>query len=153
MDIYEKIKYLREKLGLSQEELAKKLGYKSKTSIHKIEQKITDLPLSKVKDFANVLKVSPEYLMGYKDEFTTKENAHKSERDLMIEKYQLNSEELAEYDRIVKLSIEMNTLMFKSHNIELGVDDKEEMDYELSETLKKAFISSLIAKRESEKKE
>ena len=77
----------------------------------------------------------------------------KSERDLMIEKYQLNPEELAEYDRIMKLSIEMNTLMFQSNNIELEVADKEEMDYELSETLKKAFISSLITKREKEKKE
>lgn len=39
MDIYEKIKYLRESKNISQEELAEKMGYKSKTSIHKIEQK------------------------------------------------------------------------------------------------------------------
>ena len=80
-------------------------------------------------------------------------NEYKSERDLMIEKYQLTPEELAEYDRIMKLSIEMNTLMFQSNNIELETADKEEMDYELSETLKKAFISSLITKRKKEKKE
>lgn len=77
MDIYDKIKYLREKMNLSQEELANKLGYKSKTSIHKIEQKKTDLPLSKVKEFAKVLNTTPEFLLGYnelKKEKITKDN-------------------------------------------------------------------------------
>ena len=150
MGIGEKIKKRREELGYTQEELAKKTGYKSRSSINKIEVGINDVAQSKIVEFAKILKTTPAYLMGWEKHNTETE---KSERDLMIEKYQLNPEELAEYDRIVKLSIEMNTLMFKSHNIELGVDDKEEMDYELSETLKKAFISSLIAKRESEKKE
>ena len=77
MDIYDRIKHLREKMNLSQEDLAKKLGYKSKTSIHKIEQKKTDLPLSKVKEFARVLNTTPEFLLGYnelKKEKLTKHN-------------------------------------------------------------------------------
>lgn len=59
-----KIKNRRKELGLSQEELAEKLGYKSKTSISKIEQDITDLPLSKVAKFAEILKTTPGYILG-----------------------------------------------------------------------------------------
>jgi len=68
MTLGEKVKLKREELGLSQEELAEKMNYKSKTSIHKIEQDITDLPLSKVKELANILKTSSAYLMGWEDE-------------------------------------------------------------------------------------
>lgn len=67
MTLGEKVKLKREELGLSQEELAEKMNYKSKTSIHKIEQDITDLPLSKVKELANVLNTTPAYLMGWED--------------------------------------------------------------------------------------
>lgn len=67
MTLGEKVKLKREELGLSQEELAEKMNYKSKTSIHKIEVGITDLPLSKVKELAAVLKTTPAYLMGWED--------------------------------------------------------------------------------------
>ena len=68
MTIGSKIRTLREEKGLSQEELAQKMGYKSKTSIHKIEQDVTDLPLSKVNEFAKILGTSPAYLMGWEEE-------------------------------------------------------------------------------------
>ena len=67
MTLGEKVKLRREELNLSQEELAEKMNYKSKTSIHKIEVGITDLPLSKVKELAAVLKTTPAYLMGWED--------------------------------------------------------------------------------------
>ena len=58
MTLGEKVKLKREELNLSQE---------SKTSIHKIEVGITDLPLSKVKELAAVLKTTPAYLMGWEE--------------------------------------------------------------------------------------
>ncbi|MFC2423627.1 MAG: helix-turn-helix domain-containing protein [Fusobacterium polymorphum] len=67
MTLGEKVKLKREELNLSQEELAEKMNYKSKTSIHKIEVGITDLPLSKVKELAAVLKTTPAYLMGWEE--------------------------------------------------------------------------------------
>ena len=67
MTIGEKVKLKREELNFSQEELAEKMGYKSKTSIHKIEVGITDLPLSKVKELASVLNTTPAFLMGWED--------------------------------------------------------------------------------------
>lgn len=68
MTLGEKVKLKREELNLSQEELAEKMNYKSKTSIHKIEVGITDLPLSKVKELAAVLKTTPAYLMGWEED-------------------------------------------------------------------------------------
>ena len=61
--IGEMIKRRREKLGMSQDELAQKLGYKSRSSINKMELGLQDVPQRKVKDFAKVLGVSISYLL------------------------------------------------------------------------------------------
>lgn len=66
MTIGERIKNKREELGMSQDELAKRCGYKSRSSINKIELK-RDLPLNKVSLIADALGVSPSYLMGWED--------------------------------------------------------------------------------------
>lgn len=67
MTIGERIAIRRKQLGLTQEELAKKLGYKSKSTINKVELGINDLSQSKVKLYADALNVSPAYLMGWED--------------------------------------------------------------------------------------
>ena len=59
------IKKRREELGLSQEELADKLGYKSRSSINKIELGLSDIPFSKIPLFAKALEIEPEILMGW----------------------------------------------------------------------------------------
>ena len=46
------IKQRRELLGLTQEDLAKRLGYKGKSSINKIELGIADIPRAKLPAFA-----------------------------------------------------------------------------------------------------
>ena len=46
--IYERIRARRIELGLTVEELAKKMGYKDKSSISKIENGKADIPQSKV---------------------------------------------------------------------------------------------------------
>lgn len=61
------IRKRREELGLTQEELAKQLNYKSKTTIAKIENGTNDIVQSKVVEFAKALKTSPAYLMGWLD--------------------------------------------------------------------------------------
>lgn len=60
----ERIKSLRVDKGWTQEELAKKMGYKSKSTINKIELGINDIPQSKIAQFAQVLGVTPGYLLG-----------------------------------------------------------------------------------------
>ena len=43
----------RLELGLSQEELAQRMGYRSKSSITKLEKGVNDIPQSKVEEFAD----------------------------------------------------------------------------------------------------
>lgn len=63
----ERIKQLRVKNGLTQEELAAKMGYKSKSTINKIELGVNDIPQSRVAQFAKVLNTSVGYLMGWEE--------------------------------------------------------------------------------------
>lgn len=64
----ENILLMRKQLGMTQEELAKKMGYKSKSTINKIELGINDIPQSKIAKFAEVLCTTPAHLMGWKEE-------------------------------------------------------------------------------------
>lgn len=64
-DIGKRIREKREALGMTQEELAAKLGYKNKSSIAKIETGTNDIVQSKVIEFADVLNTTVAYLMGW----------------------------------------------------------------------------------------
>lgn len=66
MTVGERIKRRREELGLTQDELAHKVGYKSRSSINKIELSRA-LPLSKVEKMAAALDTTPSALMGWTD--------------------------------------------------------------------------------------
>lgn len=68
MGIGIRIKQRREQLGLSQDELAKKLGYSSRSTINKIEKEINDITQSKIVAFADALETTPAFLMGWEDE-------------------------------------------------------------------------------------
>ena len=67
-NIGSRIKARRVELGYTQEELATKMGYKSKTAINKIELGINDVSQSKVIRFADALHTTPAYLMGWEKE-------------------------------------------------------------------------------------
>jgi repressor LexA len=66
--IGERIKEARTKKGLSQTELAEELGYKSRSSVNKIEVGGRDIPRSQIVKIAEILGVTPAYLMGWEDE-------------------------------------------------------------------------------------
>ena len=134
MDIYEKIKKRREELGMSQEELAEEMGYKSKTSIHKIEQKMTDLPLSRVVEFAKVLKVSSDYLMGYVNE----DNSANTEKEYFVDTSILTADELVEFNKVTGV------------NQQLFFNDVND-DYDMA-MFKQAIINLLISQRNDKKK-
>ena len=67
MTLYDRIRTRREQLNMSQEELAKKLGYKSRSTIAKIESGENDITQSKIVAFAKALGVKPGYLMGWEE--------------------------------------------------------------------------------------
>lgn len=55
----------RKRAGMTQEELAGRVGYKTKSAINKIELGIRDLPQKKIAAFADALGVTPGHLMGW----------------------------------------------------------------------------------------
>lgn len=65
LKLYSNIKSLREELGFSQDDLAKKTGYTSRSSIAKIEKGLVDLSQTKIDLFANALNTTPAKLMGW----------------------------------------------------------------------------------------
>lgn len=67
-----KIKERREELGMSQDELALRMGYKSRSTIAKIEKGVNDVVQSNIVKFAEVLLTTPAYLMGWMDEVEEK---------------------------------------------------------------------------------
>lgn len=66
-EIGKRIKARRESLKMTQEQLASKLGYRSKTTIAKVENGTNDIPQSKVIAFAKALDTSVAYLMGWEE--------------------------------------------------------------------------------------
>lgn len=72
--IGENIRRIREKRGLTQEELAARMGYKSKSTINKIEQGVNDIPQNKIAKFAQCLNTTPAALMGWVSEEVDKKN-------------------------------------------------------------------------------
>ena len=62
-----RIRNRREELGLSQDELSKRLGYKSRSSINKIELDQRNLTQSKIKAIADALETTPAYIMGWNE--------------------------------------------------------------------------------------
>ena len=54
-DLSTRVRLRREQLGLSQEELARRMGYRSRSSITKLEKGINDLPRAKLEELAAAL--------------------------------------------------------------------------------------------------
>ena len=72
MKLAERVKLKRKELEMSQDELASRMGYKSRTSINKIEM---GRPVSQkiIVRLAESLGVTPSYLMGWEDEENEKQ--------------------------------------------------------------------------------
>ena len=64
----ERIRERRIALGMSQDALASRLGYTSRSSITKIEGGVISLTQPRIEDFAKALMVTPAYLMGWTDD-------------------------------------------------------------------------------------
>ena len=120
MTIGERIKERREALGMTQQELADRLGYKSRSSINKIEMNGRNLTQSKIKAIADVLQTTPGYIMGWSEEIKHISVQYSNEyHDLLKEIYDFvgkadekSLEELKDYLEflITKLKKEDNKL-------------------------------------------
>ena len=86
MLIGDRIAKRRKELGMTQDELAAKTGYKSKAAISKIETNVNDITQSMVVRFAEALDTSVAYLMGWED---LKHAQSSPEKEIEDEKYEL----------------------------------------------------------------
>lgn len=78
MDLANRVRQRREELGLSQEDLAIRMGYSSRTSVNKIEN---GRPCSQkiIARLSEALGVSIPYLMGWSEEEKEKSTAASGE--------------------------------------------------------------------------
>lgn len=67
MTIADRIKNRREELGLTQTDLAHKIGLKGKSSIAEIESRENRITLKTISKIAEALDCTETYLMGYID--------------------------------------------------------------------------------------
>lgn len=101
MTIGERIKIRRKELGLTQEELAHRLGNKSRASVCTVENDKEDLTTTRIQQYADALECTPSYLMGWDeadkkakqilDEYVT-DNLSSDDREL-LELYHIASPE------------------------------------------------------------
>lgn len=71
MDIGERIKRRREALNMSQSDLARKVGYTSRSTINKIERDGRGISQDKIVAIAKALDTTPSYLMGWEEAVIT----------------------------------------------------------------------------------
>jgi transcriptional regulator with XRE-family HTH domain len=64
MDIGLRIRNRREELNMTQEELARKLGYANRSSVNKVENS-REVSMKKIKAYADALDTTVPYLMGW----------------------------------------------------------------------------------------
>ena len=126
LTIGSRIRNRREELNLSQDELAKRLGYKSRSSINKIELDQRNLTQSKIKAIADALETTPAYIMGWEELDQTvdlkklqKEVSEAAVTMEMIEK-QYGSSTLEAFNLYVQLDIEDRAEIRNEKNIERG---------------------------------
>ena len=83
----EKIKALRLRKGWTQQELATKLEFKSKTSVAHIEQN-RDRPINIIENAAKLLGTTPAYLMGWERDPEKKMYLFQSIDDITDEQFE-----------------------------------------------------------------
>jgi len=75
MTVGERIKEIREEKGLSQEELATRLGLKNKSSVCKVERSGNKMSTPNIEKYAKALGTTVARIMGWTDsDFETEEN-------------------------------------------------------------------------------
>lgn len=102
MTLGEKIRQQREAKGMTQLELAQKIGYTTTGAVSLIESGKRDISIDKVREIAKALDVTPHWLMGWSDSPLE----IKTDLELTIDELEgLNPEQLArirDYIQFVK---------------------------------------------------
>lgn len=104
-----RIKQCREELQLSQAEVAVKSGYKSRSTINKIELGQRNLSTANVAALAKTLKTTPAYLMGWTDDKNA-EDTISPKKQIALEMFEnLNDDQLEQITDFMRFLIEKRT--------------------------------------------
>lgn len=109
MTIGERIRYYRKMIGMTQEELASKVGV-AKQAINKYETgRVTNIPIERFQAMAEVLGVSPAVLMGRQEDPSSEEDLRDMLKDnpklrmLLSASAKLNEADIDQLYRIASL--------------------------------------------------
>lgn len=123
MTLGKKIKERRIELGMSQDELAQKLGYTHRSTISRIERDLTNPPLTKLIAYAEALDMPPEELIDCVDDdaLVADSNIHNNSQtakfqNSMYDRYHAlfdlvkdaTPEEMDQIEQIVKVIVKGN---------------------------------------------
>jgi len=126
MKIGQKIKQRRVELKMSQAQLARKLDYKSRSSINKIELGYNDITQSKVVEFAQALRTSPAFLMGWEED-----NSYQYDC-VRISPYQAENHEMVVNDNHHDLILPGNLFENRKSHFYCKMDDNSMIDEHIS---------------------
>jgi len=142
MKVHERIKKRREELGLSQSKLASMLGYKSDSTIAKIEKGVNDIPQAKIKSFADALNTSSSCLLGLDDEMNSRLTEFKRTDDLLTE---------ADYKfadgEVLKLMGAQNEMQASYGGADLVFESIEDEE-RFKATIKQTILNVIVQERE-----
>lgn len=127
MTMYDRIRDLRIKNGMSQDDLAKAIGYKDRSMITKIEAGKVDLSQRKIMAFAKALGTTPAYLMGWEENKLERMNLHlfgKTDEDERIEAIKNDKNIAALVDMARKMTGEDLGLLLAMAGKIIGRDQK-----------------------------
>lgn len=117
----EKINKLRTEKGMTQDELAHAVGYKSRSSVAKIEAGERDAPQSMIVKLAKALDTTPSELMGFEKEMSSSDNNSDFASRLVQHRKELGVSQ-------AEMARRLGTSRQTYNNYELG---KREPDYEM----------------------
>lgn len=114
MTVGERIRNRRKELNMTQEELAKKLNYKNKSAICRVEKDYEqNLTLDRVSAFAKALGVTEAYLMGWE------ENLKKFGEEVREKGYVFDVLHIAE-DEIINEEVQRKSLLIMAYLSQLN---------------------------------
>lgn len=126
-----RIKARRESLGMTQDELAEKVGYKHKTSISKIENNKTDISTTDLETFAEVLETTVQYLMGWDANWL---NRYDPKNDRLVRAYEEADAKTKDIvNRLLDIETQNEPLLIAAHENPDGNGDNQ---HDIDEVMK-----------------
>lgn len=134
--IGDRIKERRITLGMTQEELANRMGYKSKSTINKVESGVNDVNQTTASKYATKLGVSVAYLLGWTDDVNYVPDQ--------------KTEEYVQMESMQNISVAYLTEL-TGYNMESIIDDLLKLNRNGLEELHKRLVEMLFIEKYTQK--